>query len=45
MRKVLAAIAISGSIVLAACNTIAGMGEDVESVGDTVEKCAEGQTC
>lgn len=45
VRKIFTLVAISSSLVLAACNTIGGFGEDVESVGDTVEDCAEGQTC
>ncbi len=40
-RKLLAAFALSASLVLAGCNTIAGLGRDVESVGDKVEDCAE----
>ncbi|MHA6316096.1 entericidin A/B family lipoprotein [Altererythrobacter sp. CAU 1778] len=39
MKKLLAILALSGSaILLPACNTIDGLGEDVESVGD----CADG---
>ncbi len=40
MRKLLAIIALSGTLVLAACNTVEGMGRDVESVGDTVADTA-----
>lgn len=33
-------LTIAGAATLAACNTIAGIGRDVESVGDTVEDAA-----
>lgn len=45
VRKFIAMFAIGAGLVLAGCNTIAGVGEDVASVGDTVEDCAEGTTC
>ena len=45
VRKLIALFALGSGLALAGCNTLAGMGEDVESVGDTVEDCAEGQTC
>ena len=38
MKKLLAIIAISGGLVLSACNTIRGAAEDVESVGDCADK-------
>ncbi|WP_082836147.1 entericidin A/B family lipoprotein [Croceicoccus bisphenolivorans] len=39
MKKILTALAVGGSIlVLSACNTVKGMGEDIESVGE----CADG---
>jgi entericidin A len=41
VRKMFALFAISSSLVLAACNTIAGAGEDVESVGETVSDVAD----
>ena len=37
MRKILAVVAISSSLVLAACNTVRGAANDVESVGDCVD--------
>ncbi|WP_423601966.1 entericidin A/B family lipoprotein [Sphingomonas sp. MS122] len=40
MRKVLV-LALAG-LVLTACNTIEGVGRDVESAGDTVAKTADG---
>ena len=30
---------------LAACNTMAGLGEDIEEAGDEIEECAEGVDC
>jgi predicted small secreted protein len=37
MRKVLAIVAISSSLILAACGTVRGAANDVESVGDCVD--------
>jgi predicted small secreted protein len=45
VRKIFALFAITSSLAVAACNTVAGVGEDVESVGDAVEDCAEGVDC
>lgn len=33
-------LVIVGAATLAACNTVAGIGRDVESVGDTIEDAA-----
>jgi predicted small secreted protein len=33
-------LAFVGAATLAACNTMAGVGRDVESVGDTIEDAA-----
>lgn len=38
VRKIVAIIAISSSLALAACNTVRGVGEDVESVADEVDE-------
>lgn len=45
-RKILAAIgavalAISGALFAAGCNTTAGVGEDIEAGGDALEEAAE----
>lgn len=45
VRKLFTLLAVGTGLALAGCNTIAGIGEDVESVGSTVEDCAEGTTC
>lgn len=37
MRKILASLIISSTLVLAACNTVQGVGQDIESVGRTGE--------
>jgi predicted small secreted protein len=36
VRRVLTLLIVSGTIMVAACNTVDGAGRDVESVGDTV---------
>ncbi len=40
-RKLMLAGLAATTLLTAACNTIAGMGEDVESVGRTVSDAAE----
>ena len=37
VRKVIAIIAITGSLALAACNTVRGAGEDVQSAANAVD--------
>jgi predicted small secreted protein len=37
MKKLLMMLALSGGLVLAACNTVHGATEDVSSVGDCVD--------
>jgi predicted small secreted protein len=39
MKKFLVVLALSGGLLLSACNTVRGAGEDVKSVGD----CADGK--
>ncbi len=38
MRKIAAAILISTSLFLSACNTVKGLGRDIESVGDAGDR-------
>ena len=38
VRKIVAIIALSSSLALAACNTVRGAGEDVQSVANEVDK-------
>ena len=41
VRKLLTLMAVTGSLALAACNTIEGVGRDVQSVGETVAEAAD----
>jgi predicted small secreted protein len=41
IRKSALAFLIAATTLLAACNTMAGIGRDVKSVGDTVEDAAK----
>jgi predicted small secreted protein len=41
MRKIMFVVLIALPLGLAACNTIAGVGKDVEAVGGAVENAAE----
>jgi entericidin B len=38
VRKIMVLIALSSSLALAACNTVKGAGEDVQSVGEAGDK-------
>ena len=38
-------LALFSSASLTACNTMAGLGEDIEEAGDQFEECAEGVDC
>lgn len=40
MRWKLTGLTLLAALALSACNTIAGVGRDVESVGETVEDAA-----
>ena len=41
MRKVILMAFLAASMAVAACNTVAGAGKDVESAGDAVSDAAE----
>jgi predicted small secreted protein len=41
MRKMLTLLALTSGLALAACNTIEGVGRDVQSVGETVADAAD----
>jgi entericidin A len=41
MRKIIGVAAVAGALLLAACNTVEGVGRDVSSAGDTVAKTAD----
>ena len=40
-RKFLALLMLTGGLSLAACNTIKGIGQDVQSAGETVADAAD----
>lgn len=40
-QKILAALLLTGSLMVAACNTVEGAGRDVQSAGEAVEKAAD----
>ena len=40
-KKWIAALMLSGSLMLAACNTVEGAGRDVQSAGKAVEDAAD----
>lgn len=40
MRKVLSIVALTGALLVSACNTVEGVGRDVQSAGDTVADTA-----
>jgi predicted small secreted protein len=40
IKHVTAGLIVLAALALSACNTIRGMGQDVQSVGKTVEKTA-----
>jgi len=42
MRNVLLVLAVAAAFATAACNTVAGAGRDVSSVGDAVTDTASG---
>ncbi|HJQ17962.1 MAG TPA: entericidin A/B family lipoprotein [Allosphingosinicella sp.] len=41
VRKIVAIIAVTGSLALAGCNTVEGAGKDVKSAGQAVENAAK----
>jgi len=41
VRTIIAIIAVTGSLALAACNTVEGAGKDVKSAGSAVENAAK----
>lgn len=38
MRKIAVAVLISASLLISACNTVKGLGRDIESVGDAGDR-------
>ena len=41
MRKVMTVTALAGVMLVAACNTVGGVGKDVSSAGDAVSTAAD----
>ncbi len=41
MRKIISLVLLTGLPLLAACNTVAGAGEDLQSAGSAVEDAAD----
>ncbi|NLS28992.1 hypothetical protein S2M10_40060 [Sphingomonas sp. S2M10] len=41
MRTLIACAALAGTLLIAACNTVEGVGKDVSSAGDTVANTAD----
>jgi predicted small secreted protein len=41
IRKLLLAVMIASGAMLSACNTVEGVGKDVESAGDAVQDAAD----
>lgn len=41
MRKMLSAALVAGMLLVTACNTVEGAGEDLQSAGKAVEKAAD----
>lgn len=41
MKKMVLALCLVSSLALSACNTVAGIGEDLSTVGDSLENSAE----
>ena len=39
-KKIVTALLLTGSLLVAACNTVEGAGRDVQSAGEAVEKSA-----
>lgn len=40
-KKILTALLLTGSLMVAACNTVEGAGRDVQSAGKAVENAAD----
>ncbi|MBF6601661.1 MAG: Entericidin EcnA/B family protein [Sphingorhabdus sp.] len=41
MRKIIASIIISSALLLGACNTVRGVGDDIKSVGRAGERAID----
>ena len=45
VRKVMVAVVIGGSVILAACNTVRGAAADVNSAANCTENAVHGGQC
>jgi entericidin B len=45
MRKLFVIVSAAAALATAACNTIAGVGEDTQAAGQAIENCAAGTQC
>ena len=43
MKRFVMALLLLNTLMLAACHTVAGVGKDVQEVGEEVEETAEGR--
>lgn len=41
VRKIVTLVLLAGSLAVAGCNTVEGLGKDVESAGETVKDAAD----
>lgn len=41
VRKIVTLALLAGSLAIAGCNTVEGLGKDVESAGETVKDAAD----
>ncbi|WP_375427784.1 entericidin A/B family lipoprotein [uncultured Sphingomonas sp.] len=41
MRKLIGSVLVAGMMLVAACNTVAGAGEDLQSAGKAVKKAGD----
>ena len=44
-QKIATAALIGAALIVTACNTVRGAGEDVQSVANCTENTVEGRTC
>ena len=45
MRKIFVIVSASAALLTAACNTVAGVGEDTQAAGQAISTCANGGPC
>ncbi|KQS57689.1 MAG: entericidin A/B family lipoprotein [Brevundimonas sp.] len=45
MRKLFVIVSAAAALVTAACNTVAGVGQDAQAAGSAISTCADGGPC